>query len=91
MARTDVTEFRVSLDSKRRPTLPVALLRQAGLEHSHELVAHVDGPGRLVLEDPDAALVAFQDEIAAARVATGFEDALDQDLLYDRASDGSLT
>lgn len=49
-------KYRVRMDGKRRPTLPAALLDEAGIDPAHELVAYADGHGRVVLEDPTVML-----------------------------------
>lgn len=85
-----VSAFHVHLDTKRRPTLPSRLLEDAGLIGVDELVARVDGPGRIVLEDPAAMLGALQDRIAAAREASGDDESMVDSLLADRAADDSL-
>ncbi|MBI4884628.1 MAG: AbrB/MazE/SpoVT family DNA-binding domain-containing protein [Actinobacteria bacterium] len=38
------------ISSKHQITIPVAALRAAGLEIGDRVVAHADGPGRVVLE-----------------------------------------
>lgn len=80
----------VTMDSKRRPTLPAALLKEAGLADARELLAAVEGPGRIVLQDPDVALVDFQNQVAAGVRESGFETELDSDLLADRSADQTL-
>jgi bifunctional DNA-binding transcriptional regulator/antitoxin component of YhaV-PrlF toxin-antitoxin module len=84
-----VAAFRVHLDSKRRPTLPARLLQDAGLVGVDELVARADGPGRIVLEDPDAMLRALQDRLAGALGDESAASVVDS-LLGDRATDRSL-
>lgn len=91
MADDGMLTFRVRVDGKRRPTLPVELLRCANLEGARELVAHVEGSGRIVLEDPDASLAAFQALVEDGMARTGFCGDISQDLLDDRRSDRSLT
>jgi bifunctional DNA-binding transcriptional regulator/antitoxin component of YhaV-PrlF toxin-antitoxin module len=85
-----VAGFRVSVDRKHRSTLPVALLRAAGLDDSRELVARVERPGRIVLEDPAAALAEFQAVVANGLAAASNADLdLVADLLDDRARDAT--
>lgn len=80
----------VTMDSKRRPTLPAALLKEAGLADARELLVVVEGPGRIVLQDPDVALADFQNQVAAGVRESGFEAELDSDLLADRSADQTL-
>ena len=82
--------FRVTLDGKRRPTLPAALLDDAGVDATRVLIARVDGPGRIVLEDPAVALAAFQAQVAEGKRARGFDGDLADDLLTHRAADHTL-
>jgi len=86
-----VTTFRVGLDAKRRPTLPAALLREAHIDPSHDLIARADGEGRIVLEDPVAMLAAFQSAVLAGKAERGFVGSLADDLLADRAADDSAS
>lgn len=80
--------YRVPLDAKRRPTLPAALLVEAGIDPTHELVARADGPGRVVLEDPLTVLAGFQAAVAEGKRAQGSpSDCLADDLLADRSCD----
>ncbi|HVB90811.1 MAG TPA: hypothetical protein VND70_01805 [Acidimicrobiales bacterium] len=83
-----VAGFPVHLDTKRRPTLSAALLREAGLTGVTELVARADGPGRIVLESPSALLEALQARLSGAAdgAATTPAAALDS-LLGDRPAD----
>ena len=81
------TSYRLPLDAKRRPTLPAALLAEAGIDATHELVARADGPGRVVLEDPLSVLAAFQAAVVEGKRLHGFEGSLADDLLADRAAD----
>ena len=83
--------YRVRLDDRRRPTLPPGLLEEAGIVAGHhELVAHVEGPGRVVLEDPMALLGAVQQAVAAGKRTRGVQETLVNDLLADRSDDASL-
>ena len=61
-----ISTFTVRLDSKRRPTLPAALLDEAGLAGATDLVARADGPGRIVLEDPTSMLRSLQQRLTDA-------------------------
>lgn len=84
--------YRVRLDDRRRPTLPPALLEEAGIRAGrHELVAHVEGPGRVVLEDPTALLGALQEAVAAGKRVRRVQGTLVEELLADRVDDTSLS
>lgn len=86
------TSYSVRLDGRRRPTLPSALLEEAGIMvGSQELVAHVDGPGRVVLEDPTALLGALQKTVAAHKRERHIRGSLVDRLLEDRRDDKSLS
>lgn len=50
------------ISAKNQITIPADALRAAGLEAGERLVAHADGPGRVVLERESAIL----DEFAGA-------------------------
>ena len=85
------TSYTVRLDNRRRPTLPVALLEEAGIAvGEYELVARADGPGRVVLEDPRALLVVLQAGLAANKRARNISGSLVDHLLQDRRDDKSL-
>lgn len=81
------TGYRLRFDAKRRPTLPSALLEEAGIDTSHEVVAHVEGPGRVVLEDPLVMLAAFQAEVVKGLEETGFTGDLSDELIAERATE----
>jgi bifunctional DNA-binding transcriptional regulator/antitoxin component of YhaV-PrlF toxin-antitoxin module len=86
-----ISTFHVRLDAKRRPTLPIRLLEDAGLVGVGELIARADGPGRIVLEDPAAMLSALQDRVGAALEESGESaESIRDSLLADRAADTSL-
>lgn len=83
--------FRVHLDAKRRPTLPARLLDEAGVAGERDLIARVDAPGRIILEDPALALSELQDRVAAQLDAMGQSTSeLIESLLADRDADTSL-
>jgi hypothetical protein len=84
------TGYRVRVDGKRRPTLPAALFAEAGIDPTHELIAHTDGEGRITLEDPMVVLAGFQAAVAAGLHETPEMGSLVEDLLEDRAADSSL-
>lgn len=81
------TGYRLRFDAKRRPTFPPSLLEDAGIDPSHEVVAHVEGPGRVVLEDPLVLLAAFQAEVARELEETGYTGDLADELIADRAAE----
>lgn len=86
-----MTSYPVRLDARRRPTLPSALLEEAGIRaDSQELVARVDGPGRVVLEDPAALLASLQASAVAKKPARNIRGSLVDHLLEDRRNDKSL-
>ena len=86
-----LTTYRVHLDERRRPTLPPALLEEAGITPgARQVIARVDGHGRIILEDPMALLLALQDEVAEGKARRGIDVNLVDDLLSDRAGDQSL-
>jgi len=90
-SRSYVISYPVHLDGRRRPTLPSALLKEAGImAGSQELVARVDGPGRVVLEDPTALLEALQKSVAAHKRKRHIRGSLVDRLLEDRRDDKSL-
>ena len=57
---------------------------------SQELGARVDGPGRVVLEDPTALLGALQKSVAANKSERRLQGSLVDRLLEDRRDDKSL-
>lgn len=79
--------YRLRFDAKRRPTFPPALLEEAGIDPSHEVVVHVEGTGRVVLEDPLVLLAAFQASVVDGLAETGLEGDLADDLVADRAAE----
>ena len=86
-----VTSYPVRLDNRRRPTLPSALLDEAGIVvGSHELVARADGPGRVVIEDPVALLAGLQETVAASKRTQEIHGSLVDRLIQDRRNDKSL-
>lgn len=85
-----LTSYPVRLDARRRPTLPSALLEEAGIADSQELVARVDGPGRVVLEDPAALLASLQASVLAKKSTRNIRGSLIDHLLEERRNDKSL-
>lgn len=55
----------VRMDAKRRVSLPSQLLDQVGIVAATRLVAHVEGPGRVVIETPEAAVASAAERIWA--------------------------
>lgn len=85
------TSYPVRLDDRRRPTLPTALLEEAGIALGpRDLVARVVGPGRVVLEDPTALLADLQKSVATSKLERKIRDSLVDRLLEDRHNDKSL-
>jgi hypothetical protein len=84
------TSYRVRLDSRRRPTLPTALLDEAGIDgEGVELIARADGPGRIVLENPLSLLREVQAAIAAEMVENNDTADLSMELIEQRQLDAS--
>lgn len=86
----DPVSFRLRLDEKRRPTLPQSLLDAAGMEPGQDLVARVEGPGRIVLEGAATVLARLQETVRAGKHARGSSVSLADEFLADRAADRSL-
>lgn len=82
--------FRVKVDAKRRPTLPQSLLDAAGVGGGQDLIAHLDGPGRIVLEGPATVLARLQAAVRAGKDERGTTALLADELLAERAGDTSL-
>ncbi|WP_189058394.1 hypothetical protein [Longimycelium tulufanense] len=82
--------YRLVLDSKRRPTLPARLLAEAGLTEVTELVARVDTPGRILLEDPRAALRRLRTAVSEGKRRRHRNERLETSLFADRSADTSL-
>ena len=90
---TSPVSFRLRLDGKRRPTLPQSLLDAAGVGPGQDLVAHVEGPGRIVLEAAATVLAGLQAAVRAGKTShgsTGSTGSLAAELLADRLADSSL-
>ncbi|MCP2258076.1 hypothetical protein LX15_001763 [Streptoalloteichus tenebrarius] len=86
---SDVGTYRLALGSDRRPSLPDALLDEAGLPAAGELVAYVAGPGRIVLEAPGAALARLRAAVAEGKRRRRRADDLETSLFTDRSADAS--
>lgn len=82
--------YRVRVDDKRRPALPKALLDAAGVGPGEDLIASVEGPGRIVLEDAATVLRRLQAAVAAGMAERGVTASLADELLAERATDTSL-
>ena len=83
--------YRVRLDSRRRPTLPTALLDEAGIDgEGVELIARAEGPGRIVLENPLSLLREVQAAIAAEMEDNHDTVDLAMELIAERKFDASL-
>ena len=80
----------VALDAKRRPTLPVALLAEAGIAAGEPLVARAGGDGVIVLETRAALRRRLQERYAEGRRRTGRSGSPVEELLAERAADRSL-
>lgn len=84
----------VRMDAKRRVALPSALLEAVGIHASSRLVAHVESPGRFVIETPEAAVTAASERIWAdlGPVDTEYDAAADVRAMRDedtRIADGN--
>ena len=55
----------VRVDAKRRVALPGSLLDQVGFQPSTGLIAYMEGPGRIVIETPEAAVADASERIWA--------------------------
>lgn len=94
------TSAHVAHDSGHGATVSAALLEAAGLASAADLVARVEGPGRIVLESPETALARVQEAVRRGKVALVQEallageepppESLADELLAERASDTSL-
>ena len=82
--------FRVKVDAKRRPTLPQSLLDAAGVGGGQDLIAHLETPGRIVLEGPATVLARLQAAVRAGKDERGVTASLADELLAERAADTSL-
>lgn len=80
----------VRLDSRRRPTLPEELLSEARVGRGEDLVAHVEGEGRIVLETRDAIRRRLRQRFAEGRARVGHTADPVAELLHERARDTSL-
>lgn len=90
-AAPSILSFKLNLDDRHRSTLPAGLLEEAGIDSSSTvLVAYSDKKGRIVLEDPDAALRALREQIAAGMAELGFSGPLEDQLYKNRAEDSRI-
>ncbi len=84
--------FQLNLDQRRRPTLPASLLDEAGISaETTSLVGYSDRRGRIIIEDPMAALEELGEMVVAGMRERGNTLSLLDDLLQERASDTSLS
>ena len=81
-----MTTYQVSLDKKRRLTLPTALLKDSGLAKAEDLVAYTDGAGRVVFAARSELLSHVQGVFRAARRNSQGGDPL-EGLRASRAAD----
>lgn len=80
------------IDEKRRPTLPAAFMELAGMHAGDRVVVRYDGPGRIVIETPDAAKAEIRRRVRAqVRPTPG--DSVDsiEDMRAERAADSDLS
>ncbi len=80
----------VTLDGRRRPTLPPGLLEDAGIDPQEPLLAHVIDEGRIIFETRAAVRRRARERFAAGRAALQRKDNAAEDLLRDRENDSSL-
>jgi bifunctional DNA-binding transcriptional regulator/antitoxin component of YhaV-PrlF toxin-antitoxin module len=90
MTAVGVRTWQVALDAKRRPTLPAALLEEAGISPADALVAHADGEGVIVLETRAAVRRRLQQRYADGRRRAGRTGSAAEELIAERAADHSL-
>lgn len=90
MSKPVSIRLRLRLDGKRRPTLPQSLLDAAGVGPGQDLVARVEGPGRIVLEGAATVLAGLQAAVRSGKETHGSTGSLADKLLADRAADASL-
>ena len=62
------------ISSKHQITIPADALRGAGLEVGERVVAHADGPGRVVLEREDDVLAEFAGAMTGAYATNEVDD-----------------
>ncbi len=85
------TSFQLNVDQRRRPTLPIGLLEEAGIPVEIQgFVAYAEGKGRIVLEDPMAMLDRLNEQVLAGMRERGNTGSLVDYLLEERAADTSL-
>lgn len=66
---TSALRFAVRLDSRRRPTLPAALLDSIGVGPGDSLIASLGPDGRIILEKPSIVAQRVRDRFQAPRVS----------------------
>jgi bifunctional DNA-binding transcriptional regulator/antitoxin component of YhaV-PrlF toxin-antitoxin module len=62
------------ISSKHQITIPADALRAAGLEVGVRVVAHADGPGRVVLEREDDVLAEYAGAMTGAYATNEVDD-----------------
>jgi bifunctional DNA-binding transcriptional regulator/antitoxin component of YhaV-PrlF toxin-antitoxin module len=90
MRRAMSRAWPVALDVKRRPTLPAALLEEAGIAPTEALVAHSAGEGVIVLETRAAIRRRLRERYAEGRQRVDRSGSAAEELLAERAADSSL-
>lgn len=90
MSEPVVRAWPVALDAKRRPTLPVALLEEAGITPGQPMVAHTGGEGVIVLETRAAIRRRLRERYEQGRQRTGRAGSAAEELIAERAADRSL-
>ncbi len=87
-----MSEYVLTLDRKRRFTVPSRLLAEAEIgEEEVRMVAHADGRGRLVVETRAAIIDRIRQRARQGRDTTNKRESAADTLLSDRAQDVSLS
>lgn len=66
------------ISAKHQITIPADALRAAGLEAGERIVAHSDGPGRVVLERETHVIEEFAGALSGVYAATELDDLRDE-------------
>ncbi len=66
------------ISSKNQITIPADALRAAGLEIGDRVIAHADGPGRVVLEREQDVLAEFAGALTGAYASNELEKLRDE-------------
>ena len=80
------TTYPISLDARRRPTLPVELIAEAGLGEAEDLVAYSE-QGRIVISTRARLLSSVQEMFRAARGQDESDPA--EELVEERAREAA--